>query len=70
MTIHDVDIYHCQKCGRICSCEHEERVPECCGEKMARAVAHITYEDDREEIPSVEKVVEKSHHNLESAKRK
>lgn len=62
MKIHHVDIYHCQKCGRVCSCEHEERTPECCGERMARAVADITYEDDSPQTESTENVIEKSHH--------
>lgn len=62
MTTHRVDIYHCQKCGRVCSCEHEEQVPECCGETMARAVANITYEDNRARVGSTDDVVEKSHH--------
>lgn len=69
MTVHHVDIYHCQKCGRVCSCEHEDRVPVCCGEKMARAVANITYEDDSDKVGSAEEAIAKSH-CLESSKHK
>ena len=68
MTTHDVDIYHCQKCGRVKSSEHETEIPECCGEQMAQAVAHITYEDDQTDIGPPETVIEKSHH-LEPAKK-
>ncbi len=67
MTIHDVDIYHCQKCGRVLSAEHESEVPECCGEKMAQAVAHISYQDDEQSVGPTETVVRKSHQ--ESAKK-
>lgn len=65
MTVHHVDIYHCQKCGKVCSCEHEESVPTCCGEEMARAVANITYKDDRPDVGSTDEVIEKSHRPLE-----
>lgn len=69
MTVHCVDIYHCQICGRVVSCEHEAAVPECCGAQMVRAVANITYEDESERVGSPDEVVEKSHH-LEPSKRK
>lgn len=61
MTVHHVDIYHCQKCGKVCSCEHEDKVPECCGTEMERAVANITYADDSAEVGSTDEVIQKSH---------
>ena len=69
MITHDVDIYHCQKCGRVVSSEHEAEVPECCGEKMDQAVAHITYEDDQKDVSPAESVIQKSH-RMEPAKKK
>lgn len=61
MNVHHVDIYHCQKCGRVCSCEHETRVPVCCGREMARAVANIAYEDESDDVGSPEDVIARSH---------
>lgn len=69
MITHHVDIYHCQHCGRVCSCEHEAHVPVCCGEEMTRAVANITYEDESPEVAAPEDVIAKSH-CLEPSKRK
>lgn len=61
MSEHHVDIYHCQKCGRLSSCDHEDCAPECCSEEMSRAVANITYTDDQSEIGTPDEVIEKSH---------
>lgn len=69
MTTHDVDIYHCQKCGRVVSCEHEDGAPKCCGEAMAQAVANITYEDDRDHVSSTKEAIEGSH-QLNASNRK
>lgn len=52
MTVHHVDIYHCLKCGKVCSSEREDRVPICCGEQMVRAVANVTYIDKTVESKS------------------
>ena len=61
MTVHHVDIFHCQKCGRVRSCEHEDRLPVCCGREMARAVANITYENHSDVVGSTDDVVARSH---------
>ena len=45
MSIHHIDIYHCQHCGKVTNCEHEDGVPNCCGDQMARAVANLVYDD-------------------------
>jgi hypothetical protein len=69
MMTHHVDIYHCQRCGRISSREHEDEAPVCCGKEMSRAVANITYADESENVGPPDEVIEKSHH-LEPSKRK
>lgn len=69
MKVHHVDIYHCQKCGRVISREHEAHVPACCDQQMSRAVANITYTDDSDQIGTPDEVIEKSH-RLEPSKRK
>lgn len=61
MKVHHVDIYHCQRCGRLCSCEHEKSAPKCCREEMSRAVANITYSDEKAEIGTPAEVIKKSH---------
>jgi hypothetical protein len=62
MFTHEVDIYHCQKCGRIENREHgAERPPECCGESMALAVAGIRYQDPCESVGSTDEVIDRSH---------
>lgn len=61
MTVHHVDIYHCQKCGKVTNCENGEKQPECCGEPMVRAVANITYDNSSNLARSVEEVIQKSH---------
>lgn len=64
MAEHHVDIYHCQQCGRVLSREHDSEPPLCCGERMARAVANITYEDDSEKPLNTDEVIAKSHHSI------
>jgi hypothetical protein len=61
MSVHHVDIYHCQKCGKVISCDHDHDVPTCCGVQMEAAVPNITYQDDCDDVGSTEDVIKKSH---------
>lgn len=61
MTLHRADIYHCQKCGGICSREHSDPAPVCCEERTVRALANVVYEDDCDDVGSVDDVIEQSH---------
>lgn len=58
-VLHDVNVYHCQKCGRVVHRECRDPVPECCGVAMPVAVAHVRREDDRQGDCSTEVVVER-----------
>lgn len=69
MTVHYVDVYHCQKCGRVTNCEPNAQVPQCCGEPMAQAVSNMSYEQDHSEVSSRNEEAESSH-PLDPSKRK
>lgn len=39
MKIHNVDLYHCQKCGKVTRREGNVAAPECCGQRMTKAAS-------------------------------
>ncbi|MCA9071925.1 MAG: hypothetical protein KDA84_23515 [Planctomycetaceae bacterium] len=69
MTTLNVDIYHCQKCGRVASCECEQRAPECCGESMAQAITNIRYDESHHEMTPTKEVIA-GRRQLHSSNRK
>ncbi|WP_145263687.1 hypothetical protein [Calycomorphotria hydatis] len=65
MTTHHADIYHCQKCGHVIAREHVDQTPVCCGETMVLAVSDLVYKDNRDDVGTVDEVVDKSHEKRE-----
>ena len=37
MAVHNLVMYHCQKCGRLVNQEFDEAIPYCCGRAMTKA---------------------------------
>jgi len=37
MAVHNLVMYHCQKCGRLVNQEFDETIPYCCGRAMTKA---------------------------------
>jgi len=37
MAVHNLVMFHCQKCGRLVNQEFDEAIPYCCGKSMTKA---------------------------------
>ena len=42
MPVHNLVMYHCQKCGRLVNQEFDEAIPYCCGRSMTKAAEKNT----------------------------
>ena len=54
MEIHNVDLFHCLKCGKVVRREKDAPVPTCCGEQMVKAAAQTVPEKEGESSQSTE----------------